>query len=367
MFPVLLPLVALGLAYANGTNDNFKGVATLYGSGRLSFGAALWLGNLATLAGSLAALVFAQALLGKFGGKGLVPAGVAAQPLFALTVVGAAALTVLVATRLGLPVSTTHALVGALVGGGLVASSEGVHWGALEGSFVNPLLVSPFLAIAAGAILFPAFRASAERLGLTGDACLCAAPGAVLPNAAGLSVEVGAPVLAAGRLEDCAPSDGAYVSAAGIRDGLHLLSGAAVSFARGLNDTPKIAALLLLAGGLGQRVSIPLVAVAMLVGGWLGARRVAETMAHRITRLDDNEAVCANLVTAGLVLGASAMGSPVSTTHVACGALFGIGGVSGQARWRTITGIIVAWVVTLPMAALFGLVGYRILGTWVGA
>lgn len=359
MLSALLALVALGLAYANGTNDNFKGVATLYGSGRFAFGPALWLGNLATLGGSLAALFFAHALLAKFGGQGLVPNAVTAQPIFAFAVVGAAGLTVLAATRFGFPVSTTHALVGALVGAGLFASPVGVHWQALEASFLKPLLLSPLLAIAAAALFFPLYRGVASRLGLDGDACLCAAAplGALGAPVAALG---GAPLLVAGSRQDCAPAV-PLLSAAGVRDGLHLCSGAAVSFARGLNDTPKITALLLLATGLGLNVSLPLIAGAILVGGWLGARRVAETMAHRITRLDDNQAVSANFVTAGLVLGASALGSPVSTTHVACGALFGVGAVTGRARWGAIGGIVAAWVITLPLAALLGMAGYRLL------
>lgn len=359
MLSAFLALVALFLAYANGTNDNFKGVATLYGSGRLAFGPALWLGNLATLGGSLAALFFAHALLAKFSGQGLVPNTVTVQPAFAFAVVGAAGLTVLAATRFGFPVSTTHALVGALVGAGLFASPLGVHWQALEGSFLKPLLLSPFLAIAGAAVFFPPYRAMARRLGLDGDACLCAAT--PLRATDGPSAPMGGVLfLVTGTLQDCAPAK-PLLSAAGLRDGLHVLSGAAVSFARGLNDTPKITALLVLATGLGLNFSLPLIAGAILVGGWLGARRVAETMSHRITSMDENEGVAANFVTAGLVLGASALGSPVSTTHVACGALFGVGAVTGRARWATVGGIVAAWVITLPLAALLGMAGYRLL------
>jgi len=62
----------------------------------------------------------------------------------------------------------------------------------------------------------------------------------------------------------------------------------------------------------------------------------------------------ANALTSLLVIGASALGLPVSTTHVSCGALFGIGTVTRQAHWRTIRHILLAWVVTLPMAAALG-------------
>jgi PiT family inorganic phosphate transporter len=74
-------------------------------------------------------------------------------------------------------------------------------------------------------------------------------------------------------------------------------------------------------------------------------------MAWRITGMNEGQAASANFVTAALVAVASPLGLPVSTTHVSCGALFGIGAVTGEARWRTIGGIFTAWVVTLPLAA----------------
>jgi len=132
-------------------------------------------------------------------------------------------------------------------------------------------------------------------------------------------------------------------------DPAFLFSGA-VGFARGLNDTPKIAALLAL-GSLAGFPALALVGVAMASGGLLAARRVATTMAFRITAMNEGQAASANFVTAGLVVIASPLGLPVSTTHVSCGALFGIGTVTGEARWRTIAGILTAWVVTLPLAA----------------
>src|SRR4051812_10002332 len=117
----LVILATLFLAYANGANDNFKGVATLYGSGTTSYRTALAWATLTTLAGSLLAIWTSAALVKQFGGRGLVPEDVAASMRFVLSIGLAAALTVLLATFLGFPISTTHALTGALVGAGLVA------------------------------------------------------------------------------------------------------------------------------------------------------------------------------------------------------------------------------------------------------
>lgn len=113
MIFVAILLAVLCVAYANGANDNFKGVATLLGSGTATFRRALIWATCTTLLGSLAALLLAVQLIERFSGKGLVDAQVAGQPTFAAAVALGAGLTVLLATRLGMPISTTHSLVGA--------------------------------------------------------------------------------------------------------------------------------------------------------------------------------------------------------------------------------------------------------------
>ncbi|MFQ5720582.1 MAG: inorganic phosphate transporter, partial [Acidobacteriota bacterium] len=134
-------------------------------------------------------------------------------------------------------------------------------------------------------------------------------------------------------------------------NGAHVFSAGAVSFARGLNDTPKIVALLVAGRILGLRGSLLMVGLAMAAGALLQARKVATTMSAGITAMNHGQGATANLVTAGLVIVASRFGLPVSTTHVTCGSLFGLGAVTGQARTDTIRRIIMAWVLTLPLAA----------------
>jgi len=146
--------------------------------------------------------------------------------------------------------------------------------------------------------------------------------------------------------------------------GIHTLSGLVVCFARAVNDTPKIAALLLAAGAAGADKAgwkLGLVVAAMALGGILSARKVAETMSKRITDLNPGQGLTSSLVTAFLVLIASRLGVPVSTTHVSCGSIFGIGMVSGTARWRTIGQILLTWMTTLPMGALLGAGAYWLL------
>jgi PiT family inorganic phosphate transporter len=107
--------------------------------------------------------------------------------------------------------------------------------------------------------------------------------------------------------------------------------------------------------------SIACVAAAMSLGGLAHSRKIAETVGRRITSMDPAQGFLANLVTSVLVICASKWGLPVSTTHVSCGALFGIGIANGEARWPMIRTILLAWLLTLPAAAILSAAGYGLL------
>jgi PiT family inorganic phosphate transporter len=137
-----------------------------------------------------------------------------------------------------------------------------------------------------------------------------------------------------------------------LTDALHWLSAAAISFARGLNDTPKIVAVLLVASAASLKMEFALVALAMALGGMLGAARVAQTMSKKIAPMAMPEATGANLVAAAVVTLASGWALPVSTTHVTSGSLFGIALLRRkQADWRRVRDILLSWLATLPLAA----------------
>jgi PiT family inorganic phosphate transporter len=347
----------LFVAYSNGANDNFKGVATLFGSGTATYRIALAWATVTTLAGSLLALWLAAGLVGTFMGKGLVPDDVIQQHAFQLSVSLGAALTVMLATWTGMPISTTHALTGGLVGAGLIAAAGDVKLSALGKSFVLPLLFSPVIAVLLTVVIYPLFRAGRRACGVTRRTCLCIgdvyeevepqADGSLLLVRTKTAVTVAQPAVCVERYQGRMLG----VEAGPVLDGCHLLSGGAVGFARGLNDTPKIVALLLAGEALSPALGIVFVAVAMAVGGLLNARRVADTMSKKITRMNPGQGFTANLVTSVLVAGASRLGLPVSTTHVAVGSLFGIGVVNRTARAKTILMILLAWVTTLPVGA----------------
>lgn len=365
MVTVLVVIVGLMLAFANGANDNFKPVATLLGSGTTSYRRALGWASVTTLAGSVTALFLAGDLIAAFSGKGLVPPALVADPRFPAAVGLAAAITVLLATRLGFPVSTTHALMGGLVGAGWAFSYGDVNFARLGSGFVRPLLVSPAVSIAAAVAFYPALSWVRRRHGVERDTCACIGELNLTPApAAALSLSGRLPILVTGSRGACRTSYNGTVlgiSAGPALDAAHYLSAGVVGFARGLNDTPKIAALLLAGEALPPPVTIAMVAATMLAGGVVAARRVAHTMSHRITAMNAGQGFTANIVTGLVVVGASRAGLPVSTTHVSAGALFGIGAVTGGARWRTIGEMVLAWIVTLPVAAVVGALSMTLL------
>jgi PiT family inorganic phosphate transporter len=218
-------------------------------------------------------------------------------------------------------------------------------------------------------LLYPLFRFARERCGVTRTTCVCIGGTAetVMVNSDGtVALARTGLVLTIAETAECV--ERYHGNLLGVRvgpllDGLHYLSGGAVGFARGLNDTPKIVALLIAGEALGSAtVGLALVALLMAAGGVLNARKVAETMSRKITRMNAGQGVTANLVTAALVTAASRLGLPVSTTHVSVGGLFGIGLVNGTARARTVRNILVAWVTTLPCAAVLAVAAYLAAG-----
>ncbi len=367
----ILALAVFWLAYSNGANDNFKGVATLYGSGTLTFRSALGWATLATLAGSVLSIALAGSLAKSFSGKGLVPPDILQSGSLLIAVASAGAITIFLATILGMPTSTTHALTGALAGVAIVASPDRSGFTKLLSEFLVPLLISPVIAILGASILYVLFHRARLARGITRETCVCIGRCPPIPvrmqadGAAFVAVPLdGGPRFMVATQDECVEhyeGNVVGVSAQAAVDGLHSFSGLAVCFARAVNDTPKIAALLFAAGtagtiGVGWKLG--LVAVAMALGGMLSARKVAETMSKRISKLNSGQGLTSSLVTAGLVLIASRLGMPVSTTHVSCGSIFGIGIVSGTARWKTISHILLAWITTLPMGAILGAGGY---------
>lgn len=357
---ILLFLATCFLSYSNGANDNFKGVATLFGSGTTNYKSAIWLATITTFIGSVSSIFLAESLVKSFSGKGLVPDAIAHSPDFLLSVALGGASTVMLATVTGFPISTTHSLIGALIGAGLMAVGTNVDFTILGNSFLLPLLISPLIAVTLGGALYSLFRRARVHSAVTKEWCLCIGrtekttsldePASVITSA---SVTTTYSTL--DKEENCRELyRGKFlgINCQKALDSAHYVSAAIVCFARGLNDTPKIVALLLAVKALEVQAGMLVVAIGMAAGGLLNARRVAETMSRKITPLSHGQGFTANIVTGALVVFASRLGIPVSTTHVSVGTIFGIGLITKKGSKLIISEILLSWLLTLPVAAI---------------
>jgi len=370
--------LAFLLAWANGANDVSRGIATLVGSGVTNYHRAVLWGAAWTIAGGLAAAAASQGLAATFAGKGFLGAPVESPAFLSAVALGAIAW-VSFAARMGLPVSTTHSIVGALAGAAVMAQGfSGLHWGFVAKKVALPLLLSPALALAAIYALLPLMRPLLARVDRY---CLCLERRVALVTYGAAAVGGGVLETAVvGREEECV-SSAAVAGRLNLVDGLHWFSSGLTSFARALNDTPKIVALGLASSALFGVSSFSFyagVALAMGLGSLVAGFRVTETLACRVTPMSPTEGFSANLVTSLLVGLASARGLPVSTTHVSSGAIIGIGlqgsrdagglavpqtARSRTVRWGTVRSMAAAWLVTLPAAGLVAAGAFALLET----
>lgn len=355
------------LAYANGSNDVSKGIATLVGSGVTDYRRAIIWGTVWTGAGALLGGLWGSAMIATFG-KGLLDPVVTPTIVAALAMLIGAAGWVFLASRTGLPVSTTHALVGAVVGVAYLAyGPASIQWSALGAKVFLPLMLSP--AVSLGLTLLLLRSLPEQESGAPLGDCLCVETQPVEMNmdrtgavAAGSLVPMTLSLATGGR-EQCVRERPQAVRLT--LDHLHWLTSGATSLARGMNDAPKMVALVAAAAALAGPTALPmytllaLVALGMLTGGVIGGRRVTHVLAEKVTRMDHREGFAANLITAVLVTSGAVYGLPMSTTHVSAGGIVGAGMRHHQFDRRVMRDILLAWVVTLPVAALLGIASYQ--------
>lgn len=326
--PLLNAMTAIGLtaatalAFANGANDISKSIATLVGSGESDYKKAVVITSLAVAAGAVLASAWAVKMTLLFA-KGMLSPQVQINQAFALAILAGAVGWVLLSTRIGMPVSTTHAIVGATLLTGLYAFGfDQVLWGGVWKKVALPLLLSPIAAFGAAWLVFRGLN------------WLC-------------------------RERYCLNCHWA-----------HWASAVASGFARGLNDTPKIAglgfffyAVLDPNATVAPRWFFLVLAAANAAGGIIFGLKVTDTLAHKVAKMDHLEGFAANLATTAMVIATAVHGLPVSTTHVSSSAIVGMGlrNGSGGANRAMIGQITVAWLVTLPTAGMIGIAAYWIL------
>ncbi|MFE3642356.1 inorganic phosphate transporter [Streptomyces sp. NPDC059169] len=346
---VLVFVLVAALAAANGSNDVPKGVATLAGAGVTKYRTAIIWGTVTTLAGCVFSLALADKMTKLFS-KGIVTA--APTEAFAVAVLAGAVSWVALATVLRLPVSTTHALIGALLGAGLFLASDSIAWSAIPQKLVVPLLMSVGVAYAVSLVLALIVNRVGRRN--RGPGPTATSEGTPSPTGTPEAAEPGA-VLAAERVTTDPADTPRTAASSRMLTAAHWLTSGATGFARGLNDTPKIVAVgafALIPAGMTTWQIMLLVAGAMALGSLAGGIRLAERLGEGVIRMNHTEGFLANLTTATLVGLGAGYGLPMSTTHTSTGAIAGSAGATlSRLSGRTLKHFLIAWLVTPPFAA----------------
>lgn len=397
--------IALGLymAYAIGANDVANAMGTSVGSRALTVGQAIVVAGIFEFLG---AALFGGSVTQTIRKGILVPEFVAASPqtvvygmMASLT---GAATWLLVASRLGWPVSTTHSIVGAIVGFGAVAlGADAVEWAKLV-PIVSSWVISPFLS---GTLAFGVFmlirrtildrEAPTEALRRWGplyvfavvavigfltllkglkhvDLGLSGTGSVALVGVVGLAVSaVAAYYIRRVPIEPGADREFHFRTVERMFAVLQIASACAVAFAHGSNDVANaigpMAAILepLRSGALAAEAVVPwwllvVGGIGIVAGLAISGVRVMRTVGERITELTPSRGYAAEFAAAATIALATGFGIPVSTTHTLVGAVLGVGlarGI-GALDYRVVGTIVVSWVVTIPAGAALAVFFY---------
>ncbi len=310
---VVVVLVALGFDFTNGFHDTANAVATSVSTRALSPRLAVLVAAAANLAGA-----FVTTAVAKTVGKGIIDTGLANEKTVLAALIGAIVWN-LITWWLGLPSSSSHALIGGLVGAAIAQSGlEGVQWHGLLHNVLIPALAAPTIAFFAGFLLLLAIFWVFVWM---------------TPGFANRTFRLG-----------------------------QLVSGTWVAFTHGANDAQKtmgVIALALFEGGHLSHFYIPtwvIVAagLAIAAGTYFGGWRIMRTLGQRVFNMEPASGFAAQITGGLTIYAATKLGYPLSTTHVITGSVMGAGATKrlSAVRWGVAGNIVTAWILTLPAAAI---------------
>lgn len=405
MMSAELPILIFGfiigfyMAWNIGANDVANSMASSVGSKAITLRQAVFIAGILNIVGA----TFIGAHVTNTIRKGIISPEVLNDPhmalIGALSALLAAALWVSFATWKSLPVSTTHSIVGAMVGFGLIAGGfSAVNWGKL-GAVVLSWVISPLFSLVIGFVMFKiivrlilvrpksyesALKLSPIFIGLTVFVC---AMSFLFKTPLGKSVEMSNSKASAISLVIAIVLGFAFKylikrllkskkdgDAEDVFKRIQIGTACYVALAQGSNDVANaigplaVIYFLVKTGSVGATVPVPLFlllfgGVGISFGIAMGGSRVIKTVGERITTLSNTRGFAVDFSTATTVLIASKMGLPVSTTHAAIGGVMGVGLARGieAVNFGIIFKIMLYWVLTVPVAAVTCMILFNIL------
>jgi PiT family inorganic phosphate transporter len=325
---VIVVATALAFDFTNGFHDTANVVATAISTRAMSGRVAIASAALLNFAGAFISLEVAATVA-----KGIVDADLVTPTIVFGGLIGAISWN-LITWYFGLPSSSSHALIGGVVGAAFVAEgSDAVLGDGLIGKVLVPGLIAPTLAFLASALAITVAYRIIGRL---------------RPVAVGRGFRLG-----------------------------QIASSGLLALSHGTNDAQKTMGIITLAlianGSISSDADVPTwvvicSATAIALGTYAGGWRIIRTLGTRIIKMDPPQGFAAQGAGATVILASSHFGYPLSTTHTISGAVMGAGAAKrlSAVRWGVAGNIVVAWILTLPMAALIGAAAYgltRIFGT----
>jgi len=312
---VVVVVIALGFDFTNGFHDTANAIATSVGTRAVTPRVAVLVASIANLAGA-----FVTTAVAKSVATGIIDANLATMQTLLAALVGAIAWNLLT-WWFGLPSSSSHALIGGLIGAALVQSGEsGVLWHGVAHKVVIPALLAPPIAFAAAFLLLVLVYWLFSKLH---------------PGIAGRGFRLG-----------------------------QLGTGTWVAFTHGANDAQKTMGVIALAivlhdNGNPADLEIPTwvklsAGLAIGLGTYVGGWRIIRTLGQRVFKMEPESGFAAQAAAGTTIYLATKYGYPLSTTHVVSGAVMGAGATRrlSAVRWGVAGNIVVAWVLTIPAAAL---------------
>lgn len=319
---ILVVVAALAFDYINGFHDTANAIATVVSTRALSPAAAIIMAAVLNFAGAMIATHVAKTIA-----SGIVVQEIATEPVVLAAILGAIAWNILTWVY-GIPSSSSHALIGGLVGAAMAKGGvEVITWKGLLDKIIIPLFASPVAGFILGFIvmsLIAFFFAHVNPL-----------------------------------------------RAGNFFKRLQIVSSAAMALSHGQNDAQKsmgIITLALVGAGILPQPEVPLwvklsCASVMALGTAAGGWRIIHTVGQKIIRLEPVHGFAAETSGAAVILTAGHFGMPISTTHTITASIFGVGSSKrlSAVRWHVARSVVIAWIITLPATAAVGAISYFLL------